>query len=169
MSHPSNLQFITHWESRALISFPPIEEHGLDSQGTGGVFIKINWTTQLFTVFHKFSSTRPSPGLGMLFLLFSQYAAIPQYTRAHLLVIYGLIFLSSRKGGDLFFSAVLEAFRKGDSKRCASPSWLCPACWSQPALPSPFPPSFSPIRNRYQLHIDRFMYGWGPASLPLIV
>ena len=83
--------------------FPPIREHRLNSQGTGRVFIKINWATQLFLVFSKGSSICPSPGLDTLSLRFSQIQpAIPQCARAHPLVIYGLIFLSSRKGGDLF-------------------------------------------------------------------
>lgn len=96
------LQFITHQESRALIFFSPSQraQAGLPEQGR--VFIKINWATQLFTVFSKCCSVCPSPGLDMLFLLSSQYPAIPQCTQVHLFVIYGLIFLSSRKGGDLF-------------------------------------------------------------------
>lgn len=96
------------------IDSPPPPTPPLPSKSTGwiarvhkgGVFIKINWATQLFTVFSKCSSICPPPGLDTLFLLFSQHPAVPQYTRAHLSVIYGLIFLSSRKGGDLFFSAV---------------------------------------------------------------
>lgn len=95
------LQFITHQESRSLI-FPLLESTGWIARIQRRVFIKINWATQLFTVFSNCCSICPSPSLDMLFLLFSQYPAIPQCTRVHLFVIYGLIFLSSRKGGDLF-------------------------------------------------------------------
>lgn len=87
---------------KSIDFFSLLESTGWIARIQGRVFIKINWATQLFTVFSKCCSICPSPGLDMFFLLVSQYPAIPQCTRVHLFVIYGLIFLSSRKGGDLF-------------------------------------------------------------------
>lgn len=152
-----------HW----FFFSPLLESTGWIARVQGRVFIKINWATQLFTVFSKCCSICPSPGLDMLFLLFSQYLATPQCTRVHLFVIYGLIFLSSRKGGDLFL--VQSRGRGFQEGRQQALDFLLPALPACQSLPSPFPPSFSSIRNCYQLHMDRFMHGWGPASLPLIV
>lgn len=163
-----NLLPIRHQEHCFL---PPIGEHRLNSQDTGRVFIKINWATQLFLAFSKCASICPSPGLDTVFLLFSHIQpAIPRYTRAHPLVIYRLIFLSSRRGGDLFsVQACGGGFQEGWQQALgffllALPRLPLSACTAQS-----IPPSFPPIRNCYQLYMDRFMHGWGPASLPLIV
>lgn len=66
------LQFITHRESRALI-FPLSKSTGWRARVQGGVFIKNNWATQLFTIFSKQGPICPSSSLDTLLLPFSPY------------------------------------------------------------------------------------------------
>lgn len=156
------LQFMTHWESRALIFLPLSESTGWRARIQGGVFIKINWATQLSTVFSKCCSICPSPGQDTLLLLFSQNPGAPRCTQVPLFSLLFTVLFSWAPAKVVIYSP------------CSPNTGLLPPGAAWPAslssvLPSPFPPAFSPIKSCYQGHMGRFMHGWAPARFPLIV
>lgn len=120
------------------------------------------------STYSEYEALFPFSSLDTLFLLFSQYPAIPQYTW-HIYSLFMVLFSWAPEKVVTYsqHSPLVEAFRVAASSvlpLLALPSLLVSACFARS-----FPPSFSPIRNCYQLNMDRFMPGWGPARLPLIV